>query len=184
MDNAHPNPIQKDTTGKILGNIIILNRLNPVILKLSDNFPTSDETLFIAGNKARKIKGNDIVAFIKITKIGVNISRFINGLRIKKIPVPITIGEVAKINMLKISTYLEKKAEYIKKLAIDKAIQTPKIPENNAIINEFKAAKYILGGKINNPQKPLKKRKKIGNIKKNIVSNIQNQSSKFFFKFK
>ena len=135
IDNAHPNPIQKDITGKILGNIIILNRLNPVILKLSDNFPTSDETLFIAGNKARKIKGNDIVAFIKITKIGVNISRFINGLRIKKIPVPITIGEVAKINMLKISTYLEKKAEYIKKLAIDKAIQTPKIPENNAIIN-------------------------------------------------
>ena len=184
IDNAHPNPIQKDTTGKILGNIIILNRLNPVILKLSDNFPTSDETLFIAGNKARKIKGNDIVAFIKITKIGVNISRFINGLRIKKIPVPITIGEVAKINMLKISTYLEKKAEYIKKFAIDKAIQTPKIPENNAIINEFKAAKYILGGKINNPQKPLKKRKKIGNIKKNIVSNIQNQSNKFFFKFK
>jgi hypothetical protein len=140
--------------------------------------------LFIAGNKARKIKGNDIVAFIKITKIGVNISRFINGLRIKKIPVPITIGEVAKINMLKISTYLEKKAEHIKRLAIDKAIQTPKIPENNAIINEFKAAKYILGGKINNPQKPLKKRKKIGNIKKNIVSNIQNQSNKFFFKFK
>ena len=85
IDNAHPNPIQKDTTGKILGNIIILNRLNPVILKLSDNFPTSDETLFIAGNKARKIKGNDIVAFIKITKIGVNISRFINGLNKSKI---------------------------------------------------------------------------------------------------
>ena len=62
--------------------------------------------------------------------------------------------------MLKISTYLEKKAEHIKKLAIDKAIQTPKIPENNAIINEFKAAKYILGGKINNPQKTLKKKKK------------------------
>ena len=81
--------------------------------------------------------------------------------------------------MLKISTYLEKKAEHIKKLAIDKAIQTPKIPENNAIINEFKAAKYILGGKINNPQNPLKKEKKIGNIKKNIVSNIQNQSKNF-----
>ena len=105
------------------------------------------------------------------------------GLRIKKIPVPITIGEVAKINMLKISIYLEKKAESIKKLAIDKAILTPKIPENNAIINEFKAATYILGGKVNNPQKPLKRRKKIGNIKKNTVSKIQNQSNNFFCNF-
>ena len=86
--------------------------------------------------------------------------------------------------MLKISIYLEKKAEYVKKLAIDKAILTPKIPESNAIINEFKAATYILGGKVNNPQKPLKRRNKIGNIKKNIVNNIQNQSNKFFFKFK
>ena len=31
-----------------------------------------------------------------------------------------------------------------------------KSPENNAIINEFKAAKYIVGGKINNPQKTFK----------------------------
>ena len=61
----------------------------------------------IAGIRVRNIKGSDIVAFIKITNIGVKISRYINGFNIKKSPVPMTIGEVAKIKMLRVSMYLE-----------------------------------------------------------------------------
>ena len=82
-----------------------------------------------------------------MTNNGVKISSFNIVLKTKKRPVPITIGEVAKIKILKISIYLEEEVKFIKKLVSDNARHTPKNQENTAKTREFKAAKNIVLGK-------------------------------------
>ena len=82
-----------------------------------------------------------------MTNNGVKISRLNIVFKTKKRPVPITIGEVAKIKILNISKYLEEEVKFIKKLVSDNARHTPKNPENTAKTTEFKAAKNIVLGK-------------------------------------
>ena len=79
-----------------------------------------------------------------MTNNGVKISRLNIVFKTKKRPVPITIGEVAKIKKINISKYLEEEVKFIKKLVSDNARHNHKNPENTAKTTEFKAAKIIV----------------------------------------
>ena len=143
IDKAAPIPKQKPRAGKTLGIITFLKRLKPLILRLSASLPRSFSTAATAGTKQRSIKGKLMVAFTKITSTGVKYSKDIRGFTIRKIPVPITIGEEAKIKILRISIYFVESLNLLAPTQVEiiNAITIPKNPEVIDRKNEFNAAR-------------------------------------------